>query len=195
MVNYGVRKFLGDPSIIFQVEPPTNDSDRIELRDSPGTPSTLYATIPISAPLGARTFGRWSEAPDSPPTLVINRMERVPCSTGTSKTKVAPMVQNLPVEQQLHTIRKSPNLWANLVNYATERNPTPTRPSTFFVNPEIAKGKDQAKAVFALHGWCQWQQQVTSHLVNSEADVQDVLNSELFMYANEVLKVRIHSLL
>lgn len=166
--------------------PPLNVQFRI------GPNEELLATLPVQAPLGALTLGRWSKTPSVPPTLRINAMHKLPCRTGTSKTGVSKMVEALPVEEQLHTIRKSSELWKNLVNYAIEHHPTAARPNTSSMNASVAEVENQVKSVYAMHGWYQWQQQVTSHLVNSEADIQDVLYSELIMYANESLKVSLH---
>lgn len=166
--------------------PPLNVQFRV------GPNEELLATLPVQAPLGALTLGRWSKTPNAPPTLRINAMHKLPCRTGTSKTGVSAMVEALPVKDQLHTIRKSSELWKNLVNYAIERHPTATRPNTFSMNASVADVENQVKSVYAMHGWYQWQQQVTSHLVNSEADIQDVLYTELIMYANESLKVSLH---
>lgn len=146
-------------------------------------------TFPIPEPLGATTVGRLSQTPNTAPSIAVRPMFRMPCSTGKSRTKIAPLVKDLPMKNRLHTVRVSAQLWSNLVVYATATPENADQRGTFTVNRANASVLDQTKSVFAIHGWYQRQQLATDHIVNSEADVQDALYSDLFLYVNDCLKV------
>lgn len=146
-------------------------------------------TFPIPAPLGAATVGRLSQTPNTAPSIAVRPMFKMPCSPGISRTKIASMVKDLPMKNRLHTVRVSRQLWSNLVAYATATPENADQRGTFTVNQANASALDQIKSVFAIHGWYQRQQLATDHIVNSEADIQDALYSDLFQYVNDCLKV------
>lgn len=147
--------------------------------------------FPLPASLGERSVGRLALSPNEVPSLCISSIFRLPCSTGESRTKIAPMVANLPTEKQLHKLRKCEVLWDNLAGYAIRGNNN--QRWTFTENTSIASKKDQAKAAFALHGYYESAQQNVSEGATSENDIVRILIDQLVKMADLALKVSEHS--
>ncbi|KAF8503190.1 hypothetical protein JB92DRAFT_2970797 [Gautieria morchelliformis] len=148
--------------------------------------------FPFPAPLGGAQL-----------RLVCKRLEPAVVRTGNGVTKTAAQVENMPLAEQLWSVRRCRSLWQNLVVYSLPNGPGVAKPAIvpglpltihtgqgFGGSVPFPGAREQAQALDRLFPWFVAHHRRKPVAMTSEPSVQDEVHAQIIEPLNMLLETR-----